>query len=86
MIFPTVHLNGTSKQTLLDDIEGAYAALDLAIRALANAAPNGRDYYLQGPTAIYTASAEHGARLQKMLDVKKDLEALAENIVSQGGR
>lgn len=80
MIYPTVHLNGTSKQSLLDDLEEAHWKLREAIEALAKIGPNARDYYPQGVDAYSTARAEHGARLQKLIDVRIELEQIAEHI------
>jgi len=77
MMTPTIHLNGTPKERLLEQIENAYGKLGEAIKALANAAPNGRDYYPQGSDAIYRAQDEHSARMKKLLEVRKELEDLA---------
>ena len=77
---PTVHLNGTSKKELLGAIEEAYSAINDAIAKLAQTSPNGRDYYPQGPEAIYTAQLEHAARVQADKQVIKDLETLSEEI------
>ena len=80
MIYPTIHLNGTSKESLLEDIEKAYAAIGEAQQALAQMTPNGRDYYPQGPDAIYKALEEHRQRQQKLEDVRKELQDIAEHI------
>ena len=85
MIKPTIHLNGTSKERLLEDIEEAYNALNVAFAKMKEVTPNGRDYYPQGPDAIYKAQDEHRARMQKLTDVQIDLQELAEHIAS-GGR
>jgi hypothetical protein len=45
---PTIHLNGTSADSLLRDDEAAHDAVTQAISALAQVAPHGRDYYVQG--------------------------------------
>lgn len=74
---PTVHLNGTSKERLLEAIEEAYTAVGVALEKLSETAPNGRDYYPQGPDAINQAQDEHRARLQKLQDVREELEYLA---------
>lgn len=84
MIFPTIHLNGTSKDSLLEALEEAHAAIREAQKKLSECAPNGRDYYPQGPGVIYKAQDEHRARQQKLEDVKIELQQLAENISRQG--
>lgn len=87
MIFPTVHLNGTSQDELLDQLTTATQAIREAQKALANAAPNGRDYYVQSdPRAIYKAQDEHCARMQKLTDVLRELEEIAEHIALRGAR
>jgi hypothetical protein len=48
MIYPTIHPNGTTKERLLETIEGASLALKIAEEKLEQTAPNGRDYYPQG--------------------------------------
>lgn len=80
MMVPTIHLNGTSKERLLDALEEAYAAIHTAIEKLGETAPNGRDYYPQGPDALFKAQEEHFARMQKLEDVRRELQELAEAI------
>ena len=80
MIFPTIHLNGTSKQALLDQVLDAAHAVQDAIKALENATPNGRDYYPQGADAIKLAIAEHTARVTKLKEVFGELAKLAIHI------
>ena len=77
---PTVHLNGTSRQSLIDDNDAAYNALRAAVRALEKAAPNARDYYVQGDGAFANAVAQHVARLTALRSVLADLEAIAESL------
>ena len=74
----TIHLNGTSKERLLEQWSNAYDALRVALEKLAEAGPNGRDYYPQGLEALYKAQDEHHNRMQKVLDVMKDLQTLCE--------
>jgi hypothetical protein len=83
MMIPTIHLNGTNKADLIEALCDAHTAVMEAQRKLANAAPNGRDYYVQSPQALYAAQDEHSARMQKLEDVKLDLEALCEAIDRQ---
>lgn len=80
MMKPTIHLNGTSAGELERQIDEAYDALNVAFAALKEMTPNGRDYYPQGPDAIYKAQDEHRARLQKITDVQKELSELAEHL------
>lgn len=48
--------------------------------ALANAAPNGRDYYPQGPGALKQAQEEHQNRMARLRSVYAELQQLAEAI------
>lgn len=83
MIVPTIHLNGTSGADLMSRTDEARLALSDAIKALQNAEPNGRDYYVQGPRVIDAAKDEHIARLEKLEAVQADLVALSEAIYEQ---
>lgn len=83
-MIPTIHLNGTSQDALLEEVTGACQALREADRVMCNAPPNGRDYYLQGAGALQKAVEEHQARRKKVLEVLGEMEALAEAI-SDGG-
>lgn len=76
MVLPTIHLNGTSRERLLEPLNTAYDAINEAYTALKQCAPNGRDYYPQGQGAMDNAVKEHMARLQRLDDVSKELEAI----------
>jgi hypothetical protein len=80
LTFPTVHLNGTSKESLLEGYCEAINALHEAGRKLAAAYPNGRDYYVQGPSATSAAMKEHEARMNKLREIITELEAIAEHV------
>jgi hypothetical protein len=83
MIFPTIHLNGTSGDDLLSQTTDAMLALFAAINALKVTGPHGRDYYVLGPRVIDAAMAEHIARIQKLEAVQADLVAIYESIDAQ---
>lgn len=76
MTFPTVHPNGTPKETLCKGYEDVYDALDNALTLMKEAAPNGRDYYPQGDDAFANACNEHRERAAKIREVMKELESL----------
>jgi hypothetical protein len=80
LAIPTVHLNGTSRDDLVEQIALAIHALHEAGRALAGTCPNGRDYYTQGPAAISKALEEHEARMRKVREVIAELETIGEAI------
>lgn len=73
LLVPTVHLNGSSGEHLLEAVRAAFTAVDGAVAKLQDAAPNGRDYYPQGPTAINKAYEQHRDRLSRLLTVAAEL-------------
>lgn len=79
MILPTIHLNGTSAETLAEGYETAASALRKALECLQDVAPNGRDYYSQGDAAFARARGEHEARLVALRSVMSDLLSLHEH-------
>lgn len=83
---PTVHLNGTSRDGLMKPLMAAVEALQLAIDAVQQACPNGRDYYVQSDGAIKEALRQHGTRVQALAEVRTELYEIAEQIDAQPGR
>jgi hypothetical protein len=87
MIFPTLHMNGTSKQQLLDDCCDMGHALNAAMEKMIENGPNGRDYYPQGDQAFAQARKEHMDRIAKIHAVKAEIDQIAEHIAdAEGGR
>jgi hypothetical protein len=87
-IYPRIHLNGTSPNELLRQLLDAKDAVRKAMRALDEAAPNGRDYYPISRDAIKLAQAEHESRWNRLLSVSEELDQLAVYIsdhISEGG-
>ncbi len=80
---PTIHLNGTDAQRLIDAIDAADAALQAAQRALAECTPNGRDYYVQSAGAFAQAIAEHDKRVAGIRQIREELQTIAEGIIDQ---
>ena len=80
---PTIHLNGTSAETLLDQYQTAASALRQAAETLIDAHPNARDYYPQGADAFREALLEHSERLVLIRRVMNDLDLLAEQVQNQ---
>lgn len=88
MRLPTIHLNGTDAQSLFDNYYAALHAVLAAKEALAQCAPNGRDYYVQktdsgdwtdAPTN--EAIAEHRARMAALETIQRDLQTLCEYVM-----
>lgn len=80
---PSIHLNGTSKQELLDQYTESAGAVWQAIKTLADNCPNARDYYVQSNDAIKQAIEEHINRLKRLESVHKELMELADYVCEQ---
>ena len=76
MIAPRVHLNGTSRASLLEAISSASKSVALAISTLRDTAPHARDYYVIGPDAYTQARDEYVARLKRLHDTNDELIAM----------
>ncbi len=83
MLVPTVHLNGSSGEVLLDQNKAALEAVRKAIDAICDAGPNARDYYVQGPDASLAVQREHEARVAALKRVRDDLAAIVEGVQDQ---
>ena len=81
---PVVHLNGSGKKSLLEQLLNAHHAGRAFQDALIEARPNARDYYVAGDGAFSEAQAQHVARLAKVREVMDELEAIAAAVQSQG--
>lgn len=79
MLPPTIHLNGTSREQLLEQVSETWRKLSVAMDALCQMYPNGRDYY-QGPDAIKQATAQHEAMKRKLREVMQEVQELGEAI------
>lgn len=72
---PTVHLNGTSREMLLDGYTEAYRKLIEFREAFARIECNARDYYVQGPDAYPRARNLRDAQFQHIVDLMRYLES-----------
>jgi len=75
---PTIHLNGTSRASLVEDLCEAYSAINAALDKLKRTSPNGRDYYPQGSEAMTAAQDQHQTRMRKLTDVMSEIEQIVE--------
>jgi hypothetical protein len=80
MSYPLIHMNGTSAESLTEDLCNAYTAIGDAIKALKSAAPNQRDYYPLPVNWWDMKLADHKRRLKVLADLQDELEAEAELI------
>jgi hypothetical protein len=81
MMTPSLHLNGTTRDVLLDQTVDAIGALRTAIEAVMRIAPHARDYYPQGPDAFTKARAEHQQRLACLVTLKEQYETFTDAII-----
>lgn len=84
---PTVHLNGSSRESLSSGYEKAANAVQAAMDALSETAPNARDYYVQSgkgagshATPFDQAVAEYTYRMAALQRVYDELAALWESV------
>jgi hypothetical protein len=84
LIFPTIHLNGSSKERLLEQLQAARAAGTDFVQCLEAMTPHDRDYYPQGPDAGKQARDQHHDRLHAVYVVQDELNRLYRNIMEQG--
>ncbi len=77
--FPTIHLNGTSREALLEGCIDCVNAVRHAVEVVQRNRPNIRDYYMR-EGAFDAAATEHDARLKKMEDVLAELREIGEHV------
>jgi hypothetical protein len=75
MIKPTIHINGSSAQSLADEYQQAASYLRTCLDVLPS--PNARDYYPQEPDAFTKAQQEHASRRLRVATVLEEVETLA---------
>lgn len=80
MMTPTIHLNGTSKSSLIEQNRIARTVLRTSIEALREARPHARDYYPQNEFAFGHALSEHNSRMDRLESVLHELEELGREL------
>ena len=83
MTLPSIHLNGTSARTLTEGYLEARLAVQAAIDQLSKVEFNARDYYVNGPDAWKTASAERAALFTKLREVADELYKIEEHCANR---
>lgn len=78
---PIIHMNGTSREELVRQIEEVLEALHDTREKIAAAAPNARDYYLGGRD-FSKATEEHIARMHTLERLCSDYVTLMESVVN----
>jgi hypothetical protein len=81
---PTVHLNGTSKEALIEQQTEIHNAAMILLKKLADATPHDRDYYVQkNPKAGAEARKAHSEWMTIVRDIITQSEARAIAIQEQ---
>jgi hypothetical protein len=80
---PTVHLNGTSGASLIEQNRVVRVTLRTAIVALQEARPHARDYYPQGELAFSHAQSEYKSRMERLESVLHELEELGHKLAER---
>jgi len=82
MILPTLNINGSSADDLIQPRIAAYDALRDAIKALQQVTPNGRDYPGDNDQCVADRQA-HYTRLKAIHTIATEIVAEAVNIKDQ---
>lgn len=84
MKHPVIHLNGTSREALMEQYIDARDAVEQAIVVLCRAAPNPRDYPVAG--TFGEATTEHAARVNALCVVSQELYKIIEALDARAER
>jgi hypothetical protein len=82
MQIPTLHINGTSKEGLLNPIREAAILISKARESFTNTCPHNRDYYPQGDNNYAAAREEwrrEGIKLNEVYDYLEKLFVAIDN-------
>ena len=82
MITPTLNINGSSADDLIEPRIAAYDALQAAIKALQQVTPNGRDYPGDNDACVADRD-KHYARLKKINALRAEIMSEAIYIKEQ---
>ncbi len=78
---PTVHLNGTGRERLLEGYTNAWQSLQTAIETLAKAECHPRDYHVQAdPEAFNKARAQRDAQFDDLRRIQQEIEAIVHHL------
>lgn len=82
---PTIHINGTGRDTLEQEYRAAGDALDAAMGALQRCTLHMRDFYIlpDGEARFRKAVAEHQDRIARIRSVYDEITAMHEKIIFQ---
>lgn len=79
VVVPIIHLNGSSREALIEQLREVAWAVQKAQEALAQAYPHQRDYYPKD--GLYEqAKAQHEWRRKQLADLQASIEAETEQL------
>jgi hypothetical protein len=82
LAMPTIHLNGSSAEYLLEAYNAAALALIKASDLLSATNPNARDYYLDASGKDFErAQQQHVSRLRRVVAVSNEIQQIAAHVV-----
>lgn len=85
MIYPSIHLNGTAKDDLLNQQRQVHKAAQGLLEFLIEAMPHGRDFYVQADqNAGRKAREEHLERIVAVQKIMNETMEIWEEIDKQG--
>ena len=85
IIVPTIHPNGDTAKTLIEQLLSVRNALVSTTGALRDAAPNARNYYPQGDMAFTAARNQYNRRMDALLNIQDEILADLRGIQKQKG-
>ena len=83
LVLPQISLNGTDRQSLVDQQSDVIRALDGVIHAMAQAMPHGRDYQFR-PDEYPLARDAWVERMSVMVGLKREIEQHGIAIMESG--
>ena len=83
VIAPSVHLNGTSKKELVEQLRSSVSILESAIEVMKEASPHMRDYYVQkdGDAIFQIARDNHYNRIAKVEAIIQEYHEIYEAMI-----
>jgi hypothetical protein len=84
VIVPTVHLNGTSAESLIAQLHAVDKALNDAVSAMSLATPHDRDYYVQDdPDAGPKARLANWERQIRIEAIRHEIQEIMQGVYDQ---
>ncbi len=84
LVYPVVNMNGTSRDSLLENLLKTTSILQVAIDRLRECMPHGRDYQTVDSKLYGKARDQHIKRIEAVDSVRQELLIIADEIYRQG--